>query len=517
MNETPASRIVSDEPSEPGSWQLDLVGQIAMHVPDRLDSPTTYALLEQERWFEREFDFVHRLLPDDANILDIGANHGVYTLSLAARLPRSQVIAFEPTHEPRSRLVRSILDNRLADRVAVAPMGLSDRAGHADIHLSGASELNSLRVSASAAGRVERIELAALDPFLERHRPETRFDFVKLDAEGEELRVIEGGRGFFTRQDPIVMFELSHGTTVQLEVAETFRALGYGIFVLLPGLDILAPWSVQDAAVDRPLNLFAIAGSRAESLAARGLLTRRPAPWGRDVAPLEAGERRQVEAWLAARPWAGATRAVGNTDAGGASDGQDRHALALLASVHADPTLDATVRLQRSAAAVEVLGRATSTLGAAELQRLCAAVHGLHLTGRTSAAFRLARTLLQHWPAEAARQLDATALLPPLAGDLDRACSTDAGSWLRLLLSEYVERVRAFSTFYSPADPTTLRFMLRHPDHGIEIERRYALGEFRQNRAPDLRLLPQLAAGRGTGNRALWEAVLGAALEPQAA
>jgi hypothetical protein len=51
---------------------------------------------------------------------------------------------------------------------------------------------------------------------------------------------------------------------------------------------------------------------------------------------------------------------------------------------------------------------------------------------------------------------------------------------------------------------------LRHPDHSAEIERRYALGEFRQNRQPDRQLLPQLRAGAGSVNPGLWSAVLAA-------
>src|SRR5262249_20657349 len=46
-------------------------------------SVTTYVLIEQEDWFEREIAFVRRLLQPGMRVIDIGANYGTYTLTMA--------------------------------------------------------------------------------------------------------------------------------------------------------------------------------------------------------------------------------------------------------------------------------------------------------------------------------------------------------------------------------------------------------------------------------------------------
>ena len=58
-------------------------GGFQVCVPRSIASMTTYALLEQEDWFEDEIRFVRRLLGPGMNAIDIGANYGVYSLTIA--------------------------------------------------------------------------------------------------------------------------------------------------------------------------------------------------------------------------------------------------------------------------------------------------------------------------------------------------------------------------------------------------------------------------------------------------
>lgn len=481
------------------SWRLNLEGGLAIHVPDRLSSLTTYVLLEQERWFEQEFDFVQRLLEPRSWVLDIGANHGLYALAIAQRLQGGRVIAFEPTEEPRSRMVRSILDNRLADRISVAPLGLSDSCREVEFTLSDNSELNSLH--GQSGQRVERVQLDTLDAFLARHAASATIDFVKLDAEGEEIAVLAGGHRFFSEQSPVVMFELMHGHQMNTELPARFRALGYGIYRHLPGLDLMAPQDLPlGPGEEVPLNLFAIKPERAEALARRGLLSAQAQP-GPEAVGWSSAQADAAQAWMQARlGWPAATRTGADAARSPAVE-----ACLMVASVHVDASASAETRLARCQAALPALTATAIRLDGPTVCRLATAVHALHLIGRRHAAVGLAQHLLAHWPRELS--LD-TPYLPPLADDLSRPCTSARADWLRLLLAEFAERMRSFSSYFAPGDPSSLRRLLRHPDHSAEIERRYALGEFRQNRQPDLRMLSQLKSGAGSHNPMLWSAVL---------
>ena len=62
---------------------LRLNSGVSLVVPASLASITTYVLLEQEEWFEKETAFLLRWLRSGMTVIDIGANLGVYSLPLA--------------------------------------------------------------------------------------------------------------------------------------------------------------------------------------------------------------------------------------------------------------------------------------------------------------------------------------------------------------------------------------------------------------------------------------------------
>ena len=62
---------------------LPLPGGLQIQVPDSLDLITPYVLLEQGDWFEDEIKFLRKILRSGEKIIDIGANYGTYTLTMA--------------------------------------------------------------------------------------------------------------------------------------------------------------------------------------------------------------------------------------------------------------------------------------------------------------------------------------------------------------------------------------------------------------------------------------------------
>src|SRR5262252_7123336 len=105
---------------------LRLKSGVSLVVPASLGSITTYVLLEQEEWFEKESALLLRWLRPGMTVIDIGANLGVYSLPLARSVgPHGMVFAYEPASEPRSLLTRSRELNR-ADNLHLNPAAVSD-------------------------------------------------------------------------------------------------------------------------------------------------------------------------------------------------------------------------------------------------------------------------------------------------------------------------------------------------------------------------------------------------------
>lgn len=178
-------------------------------------------------------------------ILDVGANHGRFTKHLAALHGRScHVYAFEPI--PYNLSVLRLLVGRTRN-VTIVPVALSTDAGEHDIYIpykrkSGRFVHGSAHLG--TAGRERHfgtrtapdlcratIRTVRLDDWARDQQLE-RLDLMKIDVEGAEALVVEGGLGTIERFKPAIFAELIPGTPERVErtvddVIRPLRALGY--------------------------------------------------------------------------------------------------------------------------------------------------------------------------------------------------------------------------------------------------------------------------------------------------
>jgi FkbM family methyltransferase len=238
-------------------------------------SITTYVLIEQEDWFEKEIAFARRLLRPGMHVIDIGANFGTYTLAMAqAVAPEGRVWAYEPTSTTARYLGKTIARNGLAN-VEMVQAALSDRTGSGRLHLDAQVETNRLVTD----GNGEEVSLTTLDSE-SRLRSWGPIDFIKIDAEGGELDIVHGGKAFFAEQSPLVTFERKSPDGDNEGVQPAFLARGYAPFKLIGPDSCLIPVGPDEEFDAFDLNLFACKPDRAESLSAAGLLVRtRAAPF----------------------------------------------------------------------------------------------------------------------------------------------------------------------------------------------------------------------------------------------
>jgi FkbM family methyltransferase len=443
------------------TWTLRLDSGLALHTPPTLKSMTTFVLMEQERWFEPEMSLLPHVVGAGTGALDIGANHGVVALEMARCAgPHGHVWAFEPTAAPRAALGLSVRDNGFRDRITVLRCGLAEAAGSARFAVQANSELNSRHGTAEA---FETVELRTLDAcWAEAGEP--AIGFVKLDAEGDESRVLAGGARFFAAQSPVVMFELKHGAAVNHALLADWAGLGYGLFRWSHELQLLRPFDTDSEELAFALNLVAVRPAQQRELAARGLLVTR-------------------EAFSAA-----------------VLPAPDRSPLAWWAAAHFDERL---APAQRLAAMLLAGAMAQGDATAATVQ-----VNALHATGRQHGAVSLAARLLAAWDDSAAvPELTAT----PLRADLYRSRSTEPGPWLRQLLGEFVAMHSAYSSYFQPPAPARWAALMQHPDHGAAVERRWLLAHAASDRvapAEGLAALTRLPDAAHTANPALWRGII---------
>jgi FkbM family methyltransferase len=263
-------------------------------VPCSLDAITTYVILEQEKWFEKEMTLLARWLRPGMSVIDIGANLGVYSLPIARLVgPEGQVFSYEPASETRRLLAISKASNG-ADNLHIVAMALSDAEREGHLVLAASSELNTL----DGSGPGERVQITSLDAE-EKTRNWGVIDFIKIDAEGEEERILAGAGSFFARQSPLVMFEVKAAEKQNENLPLAFIAMGFGLYRLLPGAPFLVPVGAQERLDSYELNLFAAKPDRASALAVEGLLVETIPEW-----TPEDDMRAKALAFLQAQPFA---------------------------------------------------------------------------------------------------------------------------------------------------------------------------------------------------------------------
>lgn len=261
--------------SEGSITSITIVNDVSVTVPASPKFMTNFVLKEQNDWFEDEIDFIRHFIRSGMRVVDIGANYGLYTLTIANIIGDSgKLWAFEPTKTTAECLKKSIAANNF-NNIKLIELGLSNRIGKAKFYTSQNSELNSLSKDANSNlnNKVEEISLLTLDHSMHKYGW-SNIDFIKLDAEGEEINILKKGKKALSSLSPLIMFELKHGNSINLPLVTRFKNMGYECYRLIPGLNILIPFDSNLPFDGYLLNLFCCKEDRATLLEGEGIIVR---------------------------------------------------------------------------------------------------------------------------------------------------------------------------------------------------------------------------------------------------
>jgi FkbM family methyltransferase len=152
------------------------------------------------------------LQPGDG-ILDVGANMGVFSEKVLEVCPKCNVLAFECV-TPYARFIR---DNHANNpQLRVKPVGLSNEKGHATIYTDPGSNRgwNTMIKEQATKGMIGLdATFVRLDDVPAAQLPKN-IKVIKIDTEGAEWRVIQGGKAFFAslpRPKPYILMEIAWG------------------------------------------------------------------------------------------------------------------------------------------------------------------------------------------------------------------------------------------------------------------------------------------------------------------
>ncbi|KQQ72908.1 hypothetical protein ASF70_15665 [Rhizobium sp. Leaf321] len=168
-------------------------------------------------------------------IFDVGANVGNTVEEWRTAFPSAKIFAFEPI-STTFRLLRE--KTQTMTGVRCFRVALSDTSGEGVMRAVPGGVYNRLLTDAEARpSHVQNVQITTGDTFCSEHRIR-QIDFLKIDAEGNDLKVLYGFRNMLTeRKIRYVQVEtgvnLDNKTHVNLiEFLKFFHEMGYGLVEL---------------------------------------------------------------------------------------------------------------------------------------------------------------------------------------------------------------------------------------------------------------------------------------------
>jgi FkbM family methyltransferase len=197
---------------------------------------------------------------------DIGAHFGQYTLMASKRNgDTGSVHAFEPTKHTFSQLKRNVEINRLKN-VSINNCALFNEETELEFHVCnkvGMSEFNSIGSSLRPDdAEVEVVKARTLDGYCAEHKVGA-IDFMKIDVEGAELTVLEGGKKLFSSPEaPPLSVEFHEKTCETMgystkQLRNMLKGFGYQLY-RLDVSDLSLTLEPDQEHYDEVVNLIAV-------------------------------------------------------------------------------------------------------------------------------------------------------------------------------------------------------------------------------------------------------------------
>jgi FkbM family methyltransferase len=180
---------------------------------------------EQRSEFE---SFLARCHPDML-LFDIGAHFGIF--ALAAALWGGKSVAIDASAIATKMIARQVKLNRLQDRVRIVQKVVSDHAGSIGMLSSGVFSDGYVKVAADRKKNdLTRTEATTLDELTNEFGAPTH---VKIDVEGHERAVLQGGKSTLREHAPVIFLEVHNemiraeggepGTVLEILYGENYR------------------------------------------------------------------------------------------------------------------------------------------------------------------------------------------------------------------------------------------------------------------------------------------------------
>lgn len=172
-------------------------------------------------------DLILNKMPSNGTFIDIGANIGEYSLVISKN-KNAISYAFEPVNKTITLMKKNVEINNLNNKIKLHKIILSDNDGSEKIttNLFGRNHISNRNNKNSKTVKSQR-----LDSFI-KEKNMKNIDFIKIDVEGAEIKVLKGAIESIKKFKPKVIIEINNNhlkkfNSSSKEIFKIFNSLNY--------------------------------------------------------------------------------------------------------------------------------------------------------------------------------------------------------------------------------------------------------------------------------------------------
>lgn len=146
-------------------------------------------------WDSNETRVLDKIIQKGFNVIEVGANFGVLTLRMAELVgEKGKIFAFEANPHVSKYLKESVAFNQLGGVITVFEKAAGDTPGKAFLDF-GIANIGGGHIASNASNESIATEIVRLDDAVQ----ESHIDLLKIDAEGFELKILQGATNIIDR------------------------------------------------------------------------------------------------------------------------------------------------------------------------------------------------------------------------------------------------------------------------------------------------------------------------------
>lgn len=188
---------------------------------------------------------------EEGTYIDVGAHTGLYSITSLKSNSNNQVLSIEPFYLNMSRLITNLRLNNLLRNIETKIMAASDKDGYSKFDFNLGSHFSYLPKGGKIDDRGEKIKIGKIDTLVNESKI-NKIKGIKIDTEGEDLKVLLGAKKTIETYRPKIIIEVREEN--KKEIQKFFSNLDYEIFNVANIKDII---NLNDLEIKGISNIFA--------------------------------------------------------------------------------------------------------------------------------------------------------------------------------------------------------------------------------------------------------------------